>query len=157
APERLKNEWILSRIIQLPVNLVAVDEAHCISQWGHDFRPSYLETGQLREWLPNVPFIALTASANSRVQEDIIHYAQLNKPAVFKKSFLREELHYGVYIQENVEERLLWMLQKSKAPAVIYVRSRKATVQIAGSLRSTGLSAVFFDEGLACKSIFQTL
>lgn len=157
APERLKNEWILSRIIQLPVNLVAVDEAHCISQWGHDFRPSYLEIGQLREWLPNVPFIALTASANSRVQEDIIHYAQLNKPAVFKKSFLREELHYGVYIQENVEERLLWMLQKSKAPAVIYVRSRKATVEIAGNLRSYGISADFFHGGLDFKTKKQKL
>ncbi len=87
APERLKNEWILSRIIQLPINLVAIDEAHCISQWGHDFRPAYLEMGKLKEWLPSVPFIALTASANNRVQQDIISSLQLKNPKVIKKIF----------------------------------------------------------------------
>ncbi len=112
APERLKNEWILSRIIQLPINLVAIDEAHCISQWGHDFRPAYLEMGKLKEWLPSVPFIALTASANNRVQQDIISSLQLKNPKVFKKTFLRNELYYGVYQQENTEELLLQILKK---------------------------------------------
>src|SRR5690606_20827657 len=95
APERLKHEWILSRIIQLPLNLIAIDEAHCISQWGHDFRPAYLEIGKLKEWTTNIPFIALTASANNRVQQDIITHLNLNNPKVFKNSFYREELHYG--------------------------------------------------------------
>lgn len=152
APERLKNEWILSRIIQLPINLVAIDEAHCISQWGHDFRPSYLEIGHLKEWLPKVPFMALTASANHRVEEDIIRFGQLQHPKVFKKSFLREELHYGVYIQENIEERMLHILRKSEAPAIIYARSRKATVEIAKNLISYGISADFFHGGLDFKT-----
>ena len=113
APERLKNEWILSRIIQLPINLVAIDEAHCISQWGHDFRPAYLEIGKLKEWLPNIPFIALTASANNRVQQDIINILQLKNLKVFKKTFLRNELYYGVYQQENSEELLFQILKKN--------------------------------------------
>jgi len=157
APERLKNEWILSRIIQLPINLVAIDEAHCISQWGHDFRPSYLEIGHLKEWLPQVPFMALTASANNRVEDDIIQYGKLNKPKVFKKSFLRAELHYGVYIQENVEERMLHILRKSEAPAIIYVRSRKAAVETAKNLISYGISADFFHGGLDFKTKKQKL
>src|SRR5690606_39588209 len=94
----------LSRIIQLPINLVAIDEAHCISQWGHDFRPAYLELGKLKEWLPTIPFIALTASANKRVQQDIIDSLLLKDPQVFQKSFLRNEIYYGVYQQENTEE-----------------------------------------------------
>lgn len=152
APERLKNEWILSRIIQLPINLVAVDEAHCISQWGHDFRPAYLEIGQLKEWLPTVPFIALTASANQRVQDDIVNNLQLKNPEIFKKSFLRDELSYGVYLQENSAELLLQILRKNPSPAIIYVKSRKATVEVAENLKSYGISADFFHGGLDFKS-----
>lgn len=152
APERLKNEWVLSRIIQLPINLVAVDEAHCISQWGHDFRPAYLEIGNLKEWLPNVPFIALTASANNRVQEDIVHNLQLKNPQIFKKSFLRPELSYGVYIQENTEEVMLQILKKTSAPAIVYVKSRKMTIEVAENLRSYGIKADFFHGGLDHKT-----
>ncbi|WCM41870.1 RecQ family ATP-dependent DNA helicase [Flavobacterium sp. CBA20B-1] len=152
APERLKNEWILSRIIQLPINLVAIDEAHCISQWGHDFRPAYLEIGKLKEWLPNVPFIALTASANKRVQDDIINSLHLVNPQTFKKSFLRNELHYGVYQQESTEEIMFQILKKSNAPAIVYVKSRKATVEVAENLKSYGIAADFFHGGLDFKS-----
>lgn len=152
APERLKNEWILSRIIQLPINLVAIDEAHCISQWGHDFRPAYLELGKLKEWLPNTPFIALTASANNRVQNDIVTNLQLKNHKTFKKSFLRNELHYGVYFNENSEELMLQILKKANAPAIVYVKSRKATVEVAQNLKSYGLSADFFHGGLDFKS-----
>lgn len=151
APERLKNEWILSRIIQLPINIVAVDEAHCISQWGHDFRPAYLEIGKLKEWLPTIPFIALTASANNRVQEDIINILQLKNPKVFKKTFLRDELYYGVYQQENSEELLFQILKKNPSPAIIYVKSRKATIEVAQNLKSYGISADFFHGGLDFK------
>lgn len=148
APERLKSEWVLSRIIQLPINLVAIDEAHCISQWGHDFRPSYLEIGHLKEWLPNIPFIALTASANQRVEKDIVEFTQLNQPKIFKKTFLRKELHYGVYIQDDVDEVMLQFLRKNPASAIVYVRSRKATVEVARNLVSYGISADFFHGGL---------
>ncbi len=151
APERLKNEWILSRIIQLPINIVAVDEAHCISQWGHDFRPAYLEIGKLKEWLPTIPFIALTASANNRVQEDIINILQLKNPKVFKKTFLRDELYYGVYQQQNSEELLFQILKKNPSPAIIYVKSRKATIEVAQNLKSYGISADFFHGGLDFK------
>jgi len=157
APERFKNEWILSRIIQLPINLVAIDEAHCISQWGHDFRPAYLEIGKLKEWLPNIPFIALTASANNRVQQDIINILQLKNPKVFKKTFLRNELYYGVYQQENSEELLFQILKKNPSPAIIYVKSRKATIEVAQNLKSYGISADFFHGGLDFKSKKQKL
>lgn len=157
APERLKNEWILSRIIQLPINVVAIDEAHCISQWGHDFRPAYLEVGKLKEWLPHVPFIALTASANKRVEEDIVKIAQLHDPSIFRKSFLREEISYGVYRQENTEELMLLILKKASSPAIIYVKSRKATVTVAQNLKSYGISADFFHGGLDYKSKKQKL
>lgn len=152
APERLKNEWIISRLIQLPINLVAIDEAHCVSQWGHDFRPAYLQIGSLKEWLPTVPFIALTASANNRVQEDIITLCRLNQPKIFKKSFVRDELYYGVYFKQNTEEILYQIVKKNTAPAIIYVKSRKATVDVAKNLKSYGLSADFFHGGLDYKS-----
>ncbi|SEH54038.1 ATP-dependent DNA helicase RecQ [Paenimyroides aquimaris] len=157
APERLKNEWILSRIIQLPINLVAIDEAHCISQWGHDFRPAYLELGKLKEWLPTIPFIALTASANKRVQQDIIDSLLLKNPQVFQKSFLRNEIYYGVYQQENTEELMLQILKKASSPAIIYVKSRKATIEVAGNLKSYGISADFFHGGLDFKTKKQKL
>ncbi len=157
APERLKNEWILSRIIQLPINLVAIDEAHCISQWGHDFRPAYLELGKLKEWLPTIPFIALTASANKRVQQDIIDSLLLKDPQVFQKSFLRNEIYYGVYQQENTEELMLQILKKASSPAIIYVKSRKATIEVAGNLKSYGISADFFHGGLDFKTKKQKL
>ena len=157
APERLKNEWVLSRILQLKINLVALDEAHCISQWGHDFRPAYLDVGRLKEWLPDVPFIALTASANKRVEEDIIKMASLNAPRIFKKSFLRTELSYGVYLQENTEELMVKILRKTPSPAVVYVKSRKATVEVAENLKSYGISADFFHGGLDFKTKKQKL
>lgn len=157
APERLKNEWVLSRIIQLPISLVAIDEAHCISQWGHDFRPAYLELGALKEWLPTIPFIALTASATKRVEEDICTILKLKDPKVFKKSYAREELYYGVYQQENTDELMLQILRKNPSPAVIYVKSRKATVEIAQNLKSYGISADFFHGGLDFKTKKQKL
>ena len=152
APERLKNEWIFSRIIQLPINLIALDEAHCISQWGHDFRPAYLEVNKLKEWLPEVPIVALTASATEKVQHDIIEIANLKTPKVFKKSFNREELYYGVYQVDNSEELLYQILSKNNSPTVVYVKSRKATAHISENLKSYGLSADFFHGGLDFKS-----
>ena len=85
SPERLQSDWILERIKNLPVNLIAIDEAHCVSQWGHDFRPAYLKISQLKSHFPKVPFIALTATATPRVQQDVITQLGLEQPAIFKK------------------------------------------------------------------------
>ena len=85
SPERLQSDWILERIKNLPVNLIAIDEAHCVSQWGHDFRPAYLKISNLKAHFPKVPFLALTASATNRVLEDVILQLELEKPAIFKK------------------------------------------------------------------------
>ena len=84
SPERLQNDWILERIKNLPINLIAIDEAHCVSQWGHDFRPAYLKINMLKDFFPKIPFLALTATATERVQKDIIEQLNLDNPAFFK-------------------------------------------------------------------------
>ena len=96
SPERLQQDWIIDRLKQLPVNLIAVDEAHCISQWGHDFRPSYLKIGQLKTHFPKIPFLALTASATNRVEKDIINNLKLENSKIFRKSFARDNLAFHV-------------------------------------------------------------
>lgn len=88
SPERLQQEWIVERLMQIPVNLIAIDEAHCVSQWGNDFRPAYLKIKDLRKSFPNIPFLALTASATEAVQKDIIELLDLQDPKVFKNLFL---------------------------------------------------------------------
>ena len=148
SPERLKQPYVLDKLAQLPINLVAVDEAHCVSQWGHDFRPAFLDIVKLRTVLPHTPFIALTGSANERVQQDIKQLLGLNEPEVFLKSFYRPEIILSLYIIDNVEATLLKILQKHPQPAIIYTRSRKYTVQIAQRLQGLGLACDFFHGGL---------
>ena len=96
SPERLQSEWIIDRLKELDVNLIAVDEAHCISQWGHDFRPAYRKLAQLKTAFPKVPMLALTASATKRVQQDIVTSLELTDAAVYTKSFARENIAYMV-------------------------------------------------------------
>lgn len=151
SPERLQNDWILERIKNLPINLIAIDEAHCVSQWGHDFRPAYLKIAKLKEYFPKVAFLALTASATKRVQEDVIKQLQLNKPEVFTKSFARENLAYMVF---NVEDKLHLMeqiLKKNPQPSIIYVNNRKACSETVNQLESLGFTATFYHGGLASK------
>lgn len=148
SPERLKQPYVLDKLAQLPINLVAVDEAHCVSQWGHDFRPAFLDIVKLRTVLPHTPFIALTGSANERVQQDVKQLLGLKEPEVFLKSFYRPEIILSLYIIDNVEETLLKILQKHPQPAVIYTRSRKYTVQIAQRLQGLGLACNYFHGGL---------
>ena len=151
SPERLEQTWLLDRIKNLNINLIAVDEAHCISQWGNDFRPSYLKINKLREILPSVPIIALTGSANQRIIEDICSNLQLENPSIFRKSFLRTNLVYGVYQVENKEAILERILQKNPFPSIVYVRNRKETQVIANSLNQKGFKAAFFHGGLNAK------
>lgn len=148
SPERLEADWIVERIKELDINLVAIDEAHCVSQWGHDFRPAYLKISKLKKELPNVPFIALTASATKRVQEDIVKQLALKEPQVFKKSFARENIAYMVFECEDKLHRLQQMFTKNPGPAIIYVRNRRACHEVSRQLQSLGFTATYYHGGL---------
>ncbi len=148
SPERLQSEWVVERLKDLPINLVAVDEAHCVSQWGHDFRPAYLKISSLKKQLPNVPFIALTASATQRVQQDIIKQLDLKDTAVFKKSFSRENIAYMVFEVEDKLHRIQQILTKNPEPSIIYVRNRKACHDISQQLQSLGFTSTLYHGGL---------
>jgi ATP-dependent DNA helicase RecQ len=149
SPERLQTELFTARVKQMKVGLIAVDEAHCISQWGYDFRPPYLQIAALREIVSDVTVVALTASATEIVCEDIKSRLAFRPGwALFKKSFARENLSFVVRKSENKEKKVLEILQKVKGPAIIYVRSRKATQEIAESLQNRKISASFYHAGL---------
>lgn len=149
SPERLSSEWFRERLVKMDVNLIAVDEAHCISQWGYDFRPSYMNIIQLRELLPDVKFLALTATATPKVVEDIQDKLGFKKPNVLSMSFQRENLSYLVRLKEDKMGYLLETLKKVKGSGVIYVRSRKGTREIAAELRKNNVSADFYHAGLS--------
>jgi ATP-dependent DNA helicase RecQ len=148
SPERLQADWVIERIKDLPINLVAIDEAHCVSQWGHDFRPAYLQLAALKKHLPHVPFLALTASATERVQKDIITQLELKAPTIFKKSFARENLAYMVFETEDKLTRIQQILTKNPEPSIIYVRNRKSCHDISSQLQSLGFRATFYHGGL---------
>ncbi len=148
SPERLQTELFQVRLQKMKVNLIAVDEAHCISQWGYDFRPSYLKIADLRKIKPDVPFVALTASATRQVKEDIIQKLELKKPSIFQISFARENLSLVVRKTETKEKKLLEILSKVKGSAIVYVRSRKATVSLAKLLQRNHISSTFYHAGL---------
>lgn len=148
SPERLQQELVKERIKQMPVNLIAVDEAHCISQWGHDFRPAYRNISILRELKPDVNFIGLTATATLPVVEDITKQLELKNALVLQKSFLRENLAYVVKEAEDKNYYLEKLLRGNNESAIIYVRSRKATIEIAEFLNKKEISATAFHGGL---------
>ncbi len=150
SPERLQTEIFIARVKQMKVGLIAVDEAHCISQWGYDFRPPYLQIALLREFAPHAPVIALTASATEIVCDDIQEkLAFRSGSALFKKSFARDNLSFVVRKSENKERKVLEILRKVKGSAIIYVRSRKATQEVAHALMKKKISATFYHAGLS--------
>ncbi|NNT72069.1 RecQ family ATP-dependent DNA helicase [Flavobacterium sp. IMCC34852] len=151
SPERLQNDWILERIKNLSINLIAIDEAHCVSQWGHDFRPAYLKIVQLKEFFPKVPFLALTASATPRVKDDIITQLQLKNPQIFTKSFYRENIAYMVFETEDKLHLLQQILYKNPQPSIVYVTNRKSCLETAKQLESLGFTATFYHGGLSAK------
>ena len=151
SPERLQSDWILERIKSLPINLIAIDEAHCVSQWGHDFRPAYLKVGDLKPHFPKVPFLALTASATAKVVEDIIKESALNEPAIFQKSFARPNIAYMVFAAEDKIYKTSQILAKNPQSSIIYVRSRKACLEVAAQLNSLGFSTTYYHGGLPTK------
>lgn len=150
SPERLQQDWVLERIKQLDINLIAIDEAHCISQWGHDFRPAYLKIGLLKSFF-NVPFIALTATATLRVQEDICSSLGLQTPTIFKKSFARENLGYHIIYTEDKLTKLKQIFDKNPQPAIVYVRNRKSCLEISNQLNQLGYSCTYYHGGLLPK------
>ena len=148
SPERLRTEIVIERVKQMTVCLLAVDEAHCISGWGYDFRPPYLQIAEFRELIPETPVIALTASATPDVQTDIVDKLALRKPAIFRQTFARPNLSYSAVREENKEARLLRVLQNVPGCAIVYVRSRRQTQQIAYWLTKHEISADFYHAGL---------
>ncbi|MNS01468.1 ATP-dependent DNA helicase RecQ [compost metagenome] len=151
SPERLQSDWILDRIKSLPINLIAIDEAHCVSQWGHDFRPAYLKISNLKKHFPKVPFLALTATATPKVKEDIISELGLQNPQFFQKSFARPNIAYMVFEVEDKLFRIKQILIKNPQPSIIYVRNRKSCLDIAGQLQSMGFKATYYHGGLTPK------
>jgi ATP-dependent DNA helicase RecQ len=149
SPERIQTEIFIQRFKQMRVVLIAVDEAHCISQWGYDFRPPYLQIASLRELKPDVPVIALTATATLQVRDDIMEkLAFRKKSVVFQKSFARENLSFVVRKSENKDKKVIEILQKVSGSAIIYVRSRKGTQEIAQRLSKRNIPASYYHAGL---------
>lgn len=148
SPERLQVDWVQERIEKMKVNLIAIDEAHCISQWGYDFRPPYLKIADIRKLHPQVPVLALTASATTEVQSDIMQRLEFRQENIFRKSFARANLNYMVFKEENKEKRTQNILQKVPGTSIIYVRNRRRTEQIAAHFKSLGIASDFYHAGL---------
>lgn len=149
SPERLQQDLVKERIRQMNVNLIAVDEAHCISQWGNDFRPAYKNITLLRELQPTVNVIALTASATPEVVDDIIKELDFIKPKIFKQSFSRSNLAYMVFDEEDKLYRIEAILKKNPQSSIIYVRNRKATLDISQFLERKNFTATYYHGGLS--------
>ena len=149
SPERLQSEFILQKIKEIPINLIAIDEAHCISEWGHNFRPSYRHIKKIREILPDVTMIALTATATQKVIEDIVTNLALKNVSVFKKSFYRDNLAYQIFTHENKLGRLVQIFKKNPFPTIVYVNSRRKTEEISNFINSKGFSSTFYHGGMS--------
>lgn len=150
SPERLSSNTFINALRHIPVSLIVVDEAHCISQWGYDFRPSYLKIAGIRDFFPEAPVLALTASATPEVVNDIqdkLHFR--NNSIVVRKSFCRDNLSYIVRTQENKPQKLLASLSSIYGSAIIYVRSRAKTKLFAELLQKEGFSADYYHAGLS--------
>ena len=148
SPERLSTELFLERLKTLKVSMLAIDEAHCISQWGYDFRPSYLKIADVRHLLPGVPVLALTATATPKVADDIQEKLLFKEKNLFKKSFARSNLIYIVRKVEDKESYLMRIVNAQPGTGVVYVRNRKKTRETAEFLKSKSISADYFHAGL---------
>lgn len=148
SPERLESSLFQEYLAQLNVSLIAIDEAHCISQWGYDFRPSYLKIATLRAALPNTTFVALTASATPLVQKDIVEKLQLKQPVIFQQSFEKPNLSYSVFTVDSSINKAIQVLENVAGSSIIYCSSRKETKRIALLLQQHGFSADFYHAGL---------
>lgn len=148
SPERLSSDLFKSKLKSIKVNLITVDESHCISQWGYDFRPSYLQIAEIRKLLPGVPVLALTATATSRVADDIQDKLGFPEKNVIRMSFYRENLSYVVRTTENKLQELKHILNNVPGSAIVYVRNRRETKVIADFLNSHDIPSVFYHAGI---------
>jgi ATP-dependent DNA helicase RecQ len=148
SPERLETEIFLTRFQMAKLAFVAVDEAHCISQWGHDFRPSYLNIGLLREIKPDLPFIALTATATPDIIKDISVQLNLKQANVFSKSFSRDNLVFSVIHTDDKYHELLHIVKKMQGSGIIYTRSRKACTRLSGWMEQHGFNSFYYHGGM---------
>jgi ATP-dependent DNA helicase RecQ len=148
SPERLETRMFLDRLVHLPISLIAVDEAHCISQWGYDFRPSYLNIAKIRAHFPRVPVIALTASATSLVKEDILDKLKMKSASTFMTSFVRPNLVYTSEVCYDKINRMLGIIKKVPGCTIIYCKTRRKTKELSDILTQHNLSSDFYHAGL---------
>jgi len=152
SPERLLNVAFLNTLAKININLIAVDEAHCISQWGYNFRPPYLKIAEIRVFSPDIPILALTATATPKVVDDIMDKLHFKTPNVFKSSFVRKNLAYRVFQESDKSGRLLRLLTNAKGSTIVYVRNRKKAREIAEILQKNRITATYYHAGLDHKS-----
>lgn len=148
SPERLASEMFQTKLRHIHVSFITVDEAHCISQWGYDFRPSYLQIASIREMKPGIPILALTATATPEVVDDIQERLHFKEKNVFKMSFERKNLAYVVREAEDKQSEMIHILQSVGGSAIVYARSRKRTKEMAQLLSQQGITATFYHAGL---------
>ncbi|MDE5785919.1 MAG: RecQ family ATP-dependent DNA helicase, partial [Duncaniella sp.] len=151
SPEKLRSERFMSTLRLMHVSMIVVDEAHCISQWGYDFRPSYLRISELRDVFPEAPVLALTASATPAVVEDIMKVLRFRTRNVLSRSFLRDNISYVVRIVDDKIRMLTDVLRSTAGCAIVYVRSRRRTREIAAALAAEGISADYYHAGLSAE------
>src|SRR5450432_1311275 len=149
SPERLETELFLEYLPAVNINLIAVDEAHCVSQWGYDFRPPYLRIATIRQQLNNVPLLALTASATLEVQNDICNKLAFTNQSCFQQSFERSNLSYSVFEPSSKQNKLIGILKKVPGSGIVYCKSRKRTKEIEELLNLNGINAAHYHAGLS--------
>jgi ATP-dependent DNA helicase RecQ len=148
SPERLASELFQAKLKHMKVSFITVDEAHCISQWGYDFRPSYLSISDIRKLKPDVAILALTATATTEVIDDIQEKLGFKEKNVFRMSFERKNLTYVVRLTSDKDQQLIHILNSVKGSAIVYVRSRKRTKEIAQMLKDNDIEATYYHAGL---------
>ncbi len=151
SPERLQNELVQIRIKEMNINLITVDEAHCISEWGHNFRPAYRHISEIRKIIPNTPVLALSATATNIVIDDIQNNLDFKEHNLIQSSFIRENLSYVVDNVEDKKSRLIKLVDKIKSSVIVYVGSRKAAKEISNFLLNNNYSSNYYHGGLAAK------
>jgi ATP-dependent DNA helicase RecQ len=151
SPERLQSKSFMQNIKRMQISFMAVDEAHCISQWGHDFRPEFRQIAKIKELVPELPILALTASATSDVVSDIVDQLKLEEPIIIRKSFHRSNLSYQVKYDESKRESLLELVRSTPGSGIIYARTRRRTVEISQFLKSQDVNALNYHGGLTSK------